>query len=169
MYVGCQNMNLTDMELRYMVRHGVYHADMNVDDMQLETLQAAVAMAAAYGVSLEMIHIEPYIAGGRGMAAITAAEEPGREEGIQSILRMIENAGRAGIRGLNYNFHPIGDHGSGNQRTADTLGRGGARQSTFSLEEYLAPAPGGGRAWSSEPTPLGPLSRETVYERARCF
>ena len=53
------------------------------------------------------------------------AEEPGREEAIQSILRMIENAGRAGIRGLNYNFHPIGDHGGGNQRTADTFGRGG--------------------------------------------
>ena len=106
-------------------RHGVYHADMNVDDMELATLQAAVATAAAYGVSLEMIHIEPYIAGGHGMAAITAAEEPGREEAIQSILRMIQNAGRAGIRGLNYNFHPIGDHGSGNQRTADTFGRGG--------------------------------------------
>ena len=103
----------------------MYHADMNVDDMELATLQAAVATAAAYGVSLEMIHIEPYIAGGRGMAAITAAEEPGREEAIQSILRMIENAGRAGIRGLNYNFHPIGDHGGGNQRTADTFGRGG--------------------------------------------
>lgn len=106
-------------------RHGVFHADMNVDDMELTTLKQAVATAASYGVSLEMIHIEPYIAGGNGMAAITAAVEPAREESIQSILRMIENAGRAGIRGLNYNFHPIGDHGGGNQRTADTYGRGG--------------------------------------------
>ena len=85
----------------------MFHADMNVDDMELETLKQAVATAASYGVSLEMIHIEPYIAGGKGMASITAAEEPGREESIQSILRMIENAGKAGIRGLNYNFHPV--------------------------------------------------------------
>ena len=60
-----------------MVRHGVYHADMNVDDMELPTLKAAVATAASWGVSLEMIHIEPFIVGGRGMACVTAAEEPG--------------------------------------------------------------------------------------------
>eukprot|EP01051_Picozoa_sp_SAG22_P010551 SAG22_NODE_956_length_6320_cov_2.476933_1_plen_102_part_00 len=100
MYVGCQNMNLTEFELSYMTRHGVFHADMNVDNMELATLTAAVAFAKSFGVSLEMIHIEPYIAGGRGMADITAAREPGREQAIQSIIRMIENAGQAGIRGL---------------------------------------------------------------------
>ena len=99
MHVGCQNYNLTDEDLLYLVRHGVFHADLNVDDMELSTLKAAVARAASFGVSLEMIHIEPYIAGGHGMRAITTAQEPGREESIQSILRMIENAGAAGIRG----------------------------------------------------------------------
>eukprot|EP01052_Picozoa_sp_SAG31_P007076 SAG31_NODE_333_length_17527_cov_6.972056_3_plen_119_part_00 len=98
-YVGCQNMNLTEFELSYLARHGVFHADMNVDDMELSTLQAAVAFAAKFGVSLEMIHIEPYIHGGRGMAYITSAQEPEREASIQSIVKMIENAGRAGIRG----------------------------------------------------------------------
>ena len=55
MHVGCQNMNLTDSELAYLVRHGVYHADFNVDDMRLETLVAATAKAASAGVTLEMI------------------------------------------------------------------------------------------------------------------
>ena len=29
-------------------RHGVFHADMNVDDMELATLKQAVATAASY-------------------------------------------------------------------------------------------------------------------------
>lgn len=48
-------MNLTDSELSYLVRHGVCHADFNVDDMRLETLIAAKAKAASAGVVLEMI------------------------------------------------------------------------------------------------------------------
>ena len=59
MHVGCQNMNLTDSELSYLVRHGVYHADFNVDDMRLETLVAAKAKAASAGVVLEMIRAAP--------------------------------------------------------------------------------------------------------------
>ena len=42
MHVGAQDMNLTDQELEYLVRHGVFHADFNVDDMELQTLRAAV-------------------------------------------------------------------------------------------------------------------------------
>ena len=42
MHVGAQDMNLTDQELEYLVRHGVFHADFNVDDMELQTLRTAV-------------------------------------------------------------------------------------------------------------------------------
>ena len=84
MHVGAQDMNLTESELQFLVRHGVTHADFYVvrlcdssdptrlltdrraaahpagqDDMEYETLAAARAKAAGYGVSLEMIHIDP--------------------------------------------------------------------------------------------------------------
>eukprot|EP01051_Picozoa_sp_SAG22_P010552 SAG22_NODE_956_length_6320_cov_2.476933_2_plen_147_part_00 len=77
------------------------------------------------------------------------------------------------LLGRSYNFHPIGDWGGGNQRTADTFGRGGARQSTFVLEEYQTAATT--LAGDNTPqdrqtlTPLGKLSKEEVYDRARYF
>lgn len=69
---------------------------------------------------------------------------------------MIENAGRAGIRGLNYNFCPIP-----HQRTTETKGRGGTLQSTFRLEEYNTQYryTRGGQEIH--------MSRDEVYEHAR--
>ena len=84
MHVGCQNYNLTDDDLLYLVRHGVFHADLNVDDMELSTLKAAVARAASFGVSLEMIHIEPYIAGGHGMTPAVEAVDQDLSNGVVS-------------------------------------------------------------------------------------
>ena len=89
------------------------------------------AKAASYGVVLEMIHIDPYIMDGAGTTFISAAKEPEREKSLLQMCKMIENAGAAGIRGLNYNFCPIP-----HQRTASSTGRGGTTQSTFHLEEY---------------------------------
>jgi D-mannonate dehydratase len=151
MHVGAQNMNLTDKELSFLTRHGVFHADFNVKDMSLPTLLAAKAKAAAWGVSLEMIHIDPYIMDGAGTSFISAAQEPEREQSLVQMCEMIENAGLAGIRGLNYNFCPIP-----HQRTEKSTGRGGTSQSTFHLAEYD----------QTRRYAVGELSRDEIYERA---
>ena len=71
---------------------------------------------------------------------------------------------------FSYNFHPIGDWGGGNQRTSDTFGRGGARQSTFVYDEYQQKSAAKNAATDMQMvTPLGKLSKEEVYERARYF
>ena len=72
----------------------------------------------------------------------------------------------------------------GNQRTTDTYGRGGGRQSSFNLEEYLANKPDATTATeerdgqpstafltnATRPIPgVGYLDRETVYARAQYF
>ena len=64
----------------------------------------------------------------------------------------IRNAGRAGVRGLNYNFCPIP-----HQRTPQSTGRGGTSQSTFHLAEYD----------QEQRYPVGELSRDEVYARAQ--
>ena len=84
------------------------------------------------------------------------APEPARQAAIDELCWMIENAGRAGIRGLNYNFCPIP-----HQRTPETAGRGGALQSTFRLEEY-------DRAHRySRGGKQVRMSKDEVYEKAR--
>ena len=94
----------------------------------------------------------PDIAGGAGTTFISAAKEPEREESIQEMCAAIRNAGRAGVRGLNYNFCPIP-----HQRTPQSTGRGGTSQSTFHLAEYD----------QEQRYPVGELSRDEVYARAQ--
>ncbi len=57
----------------------------------------------------------------------------GRDEGIEGWCTMIRNLGAAGIPTLGYNFRGIG-----NFRTEPTIGRGGARYSTFDHDEFRA-------------------------------
>jgi mannonate dehydratase len=120
--------------------------------MELATLVAAKAKAASFGVVLEMIHIDPYMMDGAGTTFISAAKEPEREQSLVQMCQMIENAGAAGIRGLNYNFCPIP-----HQRTASSTGRGGTRQSTFHLADYD----------QAQRFAVGELSRDEVYARAQ--
>jgi hypothetical protein len=97
LHVGAQDMNLTDTELSFLARHGVFHADFSVDDMELATLVKAKAKAASFGIVLEMIHIDSYIMDGAGTRFISAAKEPEREQSIVQMCRMIENAGAGEI------------------------------------------------------------------------
>src|SRR5262249_17940656 len=56
---------------------------------------------------------------------------PDREEKIEAWCAMLRGLAAAGIPTLGYNFKPVG-----NFRTTSTVGRGGARYSTFDYEEW---------------------------------
>jgi len=124
MYVGAQGIGTSKAELEFLVRHGVYHMDSGLPDTEEATMARAREAAAAQGVSLEMIHF--------GLPrSIPLAREPERDRDLDRVCKIIENAGRAGLRGLNYNFCVL-EH----QRTEATPGRGGSRYSTFDLSKY---------------------------------
>jgi len=147
MYVGAQGFGTSKHELEFLLRHGVTHIDGAVKNTEVATLSRHREEAAAAGVSLEMIHI--------GMPrSITLAQDPQRDRDIDAICRTIENAGEAGIRGLNYNFCIVG-----HQRTERTPGRGGSAYSTFDLSQYDNEAL----------TEAGRVSRDEAYARAAYF
>jgi mannonate dehydratase len=95
-----------------------------VPDTEEQTLVQHREAAAAAGVSLEMIHF--------GLPrSIPLALDPQRDADLDAVCRIIENAGRAGLRGLNYNFCILP-----HQRTQSTPGRGGSSYSTFDLSQF---------------------------------
>ena len=101
MYVGTQGIGTSKMELEFLVRHGVTHMDAVVDGTDVETLTRHREEAAAEGVELETIHIDL-------PRSITLAQDPQRDRDLDTVCGLIENAGRAGLRGLNYNFCILG-------------------------------------------------------------
>ena len=149
MHVGVQGIGTSKPELQFLVRHGVTHMDASVENTEVETLLRHKEAAAAEGVSLDMIHI--------GLPqSITFAQDPQRDRDLDTVCQNIENAGKAGLRGLNYNFHtthyPI-------YRTERTLGRGGTTYSSFDMSRFDNEAL----------TELGRVSRDEVFERMAYF
>jgi len=121
MHVGVQGIGTSKKELQFLARYGVTHMDASVENTEVKTLLRHKEEAAKEGVSLEMIHI--------GIPkSITLAQDPQRDYDIDAICRIIENAGKAGLRGLNYNFCILP-----HQRTGRTPGRGGSTYSTFDI------------------------------------
>ena len=147
MHVGVQGIGTSKMELEFLVRHGVTHMDASVRNTEPETLMQHKAEAADAGVSLEMIHI--------GLSrSITLAKDPQRDHDIDGICQTIENAAKAGLRGLNYNFCILN-----HQRTESTLGRGGSKYSTFDLSKYD----------NETLSEAGKVSREEAFDRIGYF
>ena len=147
MHVGVQGIGTSKHELQFLVRHGVTHMDASVADTKAETLTRHRDEAAVEGVSLEMIHI-------RLARSITLAHDPQRDRDLDAVCQQIENAGKAGIRGLNYNFCIL-EH----QRTPATPGRGGSMYSTFDMSKYD----------NETLSEAGEVSREQAFERAAYF
>jgi mannonate dehydratase len=111
----------------------------------------------SFGIRLDMVPLP------LSSHYITQAENPGimlgrspeRDREIDEICQMIRNASRAGIPALKYNLSVLGV-----VRTEPTVGRGGARYSSFSY----AAAP-------QEPplTEAGPLPADAYWERITHF
>ena len=147
MHVGVQGIGTSLKELTFLARHGVTHMDTTPEDTETETLIRHKEAAAEAGVSLEMIHI--------GMPrSITLAQDPQRDEDIDAVCKIIENAAAAGLRGLNYNFCILQ-----NQRTESTFGRGGSTYSTFDFSKYD----------NEVLSEAGEVSREEAFDRIAYF
>ena len=82
-----------------------------------EDYRAAIAECAAAGVTLEMTHIDI-------PESITLGIVDERDAAIEQICKCIEAAGRAGLRGLNYNFL-VGAAYARTEEHEATRGRGG--------------------------------------------
>ncbi len=147
MHVGVQGIGTSKPELEFLVRHGVTHMDASVENTEVATLLRHKEAAASEGVSLQMIHI--------GLPkSITLAQDPQRNRDLDTVCQAIENAGKAGLRGLNYNFCIV-QH----QRTDSTPGRGGTTYSTFDLSKFD----------NDTLTEAGRVSRDEAFERAAYF
>ena len=147
MHVGVQGIGTSKPELQFLVRHGVTHMDASVENTEAETLIRHKEEAASEGVSLEMIHINL-------PRSITLAQDPQRDRDLDTVCQEIENAGKAGLRGLNYNFCIV-QH----QRTESTPGRGGVTYSTFDMSKFD----------NETLTEAGRVSRDEAFERAAYF
>lgn len=154
MYIGTQYFGTAKKEMEFLVRHGVTHFDAAVDGMDVDTLMRQREEAATYGVELEMVHIAP-------LDSIPMAKDPQRDRDIEKLCKYIENAGRAGPRGLNYNFCVLRTEGGGGlvQRTECKPGRGGSTYSLFVISEYD----------NETLTGAGIVSRDEVFERTAFF
>ncbi|NKB69913.1 MAG: TIM barrel protein [Candidatus Latescibacteria bacterium] len=147
MHVGVQGMGTSKHELQFLVRHGVTHMNAGVDNYQVDTLVRHREEAAAEGVSFEATHVSLD-------RSIPLARDPERDRAIEALYTTIENAGKAGIRALFYNFCIL-EH----QRTPSTPGRGGSMYSTFDLSQYD----------NETLSEAGRVSREEAFARAAYF
>jgi mannonate dehydratase len=170
MHVGDQDVLIVGdkgrSNLQYLVRNGVTHIDSYIGEGRDNALyasedeyRAAIAACAAEGITLEMTHIAI-------PESITLGLDE-RDADIAQICRCIENAGRAGLRGLNYNFL-VGAAYARTEEVAATVGRGGCSYSQFDFDRYDNSAPEmlDGK-WSNGGA--GIVSREEVYARAKYF
>lgn len=147
MYVGVQGIGTSKHELQFLTRHGVTHMDSGPDPGDLDALLRSREEAAAEGVELEMIHISIANSIVRGL-------DPERDRDLDEICRWIENAGKAGLRGLNYNFSTVSY-----QRTPNRYGRGESSYSSFEFSKYD----------NDEPHDAAPVSRDEMFERIGYF
>ena len=95
-----------------------------INPQDLDTIKVQREAASAMGVELEMLHIPM-------PESVTYGLNPQRDRDLDEICSWIEHAGRAGIRGLNYNFSVVGY-----QRTENRFGRGGSIYSSFEIGKY---------------------------------
>jgi len=147
MYVGVQGIGTSKQELEFLTRHGVTHMDSSPDPGNLGELVQRREEAAAYGVDLETIHIPL-------PDSIPWALDPQRDRDIDTVCGWIENAGQAGLRGLNYNFSTVGY-----QRTQTRYGRGRSAYSSFEFSKYD----------NNEPHESGTVSRDEMFARITHF
>ena len=136
MYIGSQFGHQTDEEIQVLSQLGVINVDQTpVEAWKDWTTDALVALKerwAKHGISLEMLHIP---LGSRSAydneaGAIFLKPSDERDRQIDWMKETVRMAGKAGIRGLNYNITILG-----HLRTPSKTGRGGATVSTFELDK----------------------------------
>jgi mannonate dehydratase len=144
MLLGTQIRPRDDDDYRVWAQLGVNHVCIdppgNPHDWTREDLERTREHAERFGLSLDMVQLplssrpieeqaSPHILTGR---------DPERQREIDSICRLIERIGAAGIPAAKYNMNIIGI-----PRTEDEPGRGGSRNSTFRWAKADHDAPPG--------------------------
>jgi mannonate dehydratase len=153
----------SDAILRVLAGFGVNHicsrlpaATMDAS-WSVEELTRRRERVESFGLKLEMVPL-PLSSSEISRSespAVMLAKEPDRQKQIDDICQMIRNVSRAGIPSVKYNMTFLGV-----PRSAATVGRGGARYSTFVYEEAKQDPP---------LTIAGPIDADTYWERITYF
>ncbi|GGL61193.1 mannonate dehydratase [Wenxinia marina] len=143
MHVGTQNRVTTDAEYRRFAQLGVGHvcADPagNPHDWTLDDLERHRDRMEACGLVLEMVELPMNSRPVEEQASPDVLTDgPDRDRQIDSICRLIERIGAAGIPAAKYNLNLIGI-----PRSEPERGRGGSLNSTFRWEKMDRDAPPG--------------------------
>lgn len=161
MYLGTQYRPRNDDDLRLMAQCGVRHTCIDPEgsphSWTREILEAHIERLAGFGLVLDMVELplrsrpveyseSPNIMLGR---------EPERTRELDSICRLLEACGAAGVPAVKYNFNLIGI-----PRTPAEPGRGGSMNAAFRWEKTDQNAP---------PGLAGEVSEEENWDRIRHF
>ena len=161
MYIGTQIKPRDDGDYRVWAQLGVTHVCVdppgNPHDWTLEDLVRTREHVESFGLTLDMVQL-PLASRPVEEAqspAVLLGKDPERQRELDSICRLIERIGAAGIPATKYNFNLIGI-----PRTSKEAGRGGSRNAAFRWEKTDQAAPAG-RA--------GVVSEEENWERIERF
>lgn len=160
MYVGTQNYVKTDDEYRQFAQLGVRHVNAdpegNPHDWTLDTLNRHRERLEGLGLVLDMVQLplssHPIE---KQYSPDILSKGPNRDRQIESICRLIENVGKAGIPSVKYNLNIIGI-----PRSEFEMGRGGSRNSTFRWDKMDQ---------NEAPGLVGVLSEDENWERIDYF
>ncbi len=160
MKLGTQFPARDDDDYRVMAQLGVTHVNAdppgNPHDWSLDELSRFRDKLAGLGLVLDMVQLplaSKPIAQSQSPDILTAG--PDRDAQIESICRLIERLGQAGIPAAKYNMNIIGI-----PRSPDEPGRGGSRNASFRWDLMDQDAP---------PGPAGVLDEEENWERIGYF
>ncbi|MCD7059884.1 mannonate dehydratase [Pelagibacterium xiamenense] len=166
MYVGTQLHGeqyeaLGERYLRQLAQLGVHHVCVDPVGSPYawtrDTLVRHIDTLDRIGLHLDMVQLpmssDP-VEKSESQAIRLGQDGPERDRQIDAICRLIELLGSLGVRAAKYNFNLIGI-----PRTADELGRGGSRQSSFFRDKAVDPGPG----------PAGCVDADAYWERITYF
>ena len=161
MYLGTQIKPRDDTDYRVWAQLGVNHVCVdppgNPHDWTVDSLNRQREHVEKFGLTLDMVQL-PLSSRPIEEAQspnILLGKDPERQRELDSICRLIERIGAAGIPAVKYNFNIIGI-----PRTAHEVGRGGSRNAAFrwsATDQSVSP----GRA--------GAVSEEENWARIDAF
>ncbi len=161
MLLGTQIRPRDDRDYRVWAQLGVTHVcadpEGNPHDWTLDAIQRHRDHVAGFGLSLDMVQLplSSHPIERQDSPHILQAREPERQREIDSICRLIERVGEAGIPAVKYNLNIIGI-----PRTLPEAGRGGSRNAAWRWDRADHDAP---------PGPAGVLDEEENWARIDHF